>query len=159
MITRGSHYSRQLERIYILVRVVAHYQNASIWRKTLKQQENAESMLYKLWALPIRSTQHQCSNHLLQNCIWPPDFLQDEPLYGQEGLSYSIQLHSIFFQPKSIFLGWTSSVNVFWNCFNSSHLKCALFPHLAPEHLSQTGLLYVLQILLLIITQNTLSRS
>lgn len=101
MITRGSHYFRQLERIYILVRALAHYQNASTWRKTLRQQEKAESMLYKLWALPIRSTAFDLLISYKVN-----------PCMGRKCSPIEYIFPASSFSQRACVLGWTSSVRI-----------------------------------------------
>lgn len=161
MITRGRHYSRQLERIYILVRVWAHYQNASTCRKALRLQENAESMLYKLWALPIRSIHRQCPNHLFAPKLYLTSWLLTRwtLVWAGSALLLNTSSQHLLSAKGHVFLGEHQVLGFLKLCFSSAHLKCALFPSLAPEHLSQTGFLYVLQILLIIITLNTLSRS
>lgn len=63
------------------------------------------------------------------------------------------------FKQGCVFLDEHQVLGFLKPCVSSAHLKCALFPPLAPENLTQTGLLYVLQRLLIIITLNTLSRN
>lgn len=58
-----------------------------------------------------------------------------------------------------MFLGEHQVLGFLEPCVSSAHPKCALFPPLAPENLTQTGFLYVLHILLIIITLNILSRN
>lgn len=146
MITRGSHYFRQLERIYILVRVLAHYRNASTWRKTLRQQEKAESMLYKLWALPIRNTHCQCPNHWfapkLHLTSW---FLTRWTLaWAGSALLLNTSSQHLLSAKGCVFLGEHQVLGFLKLCVSSAHLKCSPFPLLAPENLTQTGFLYVL---------------